>query len=169
MVLPRSVGTYPRGLPVRQAQGGQAQGQPLPAPDEAQQDQRPTPEQIRAQLRERLAARAEVDWAYLFGSVLDGPGFNDVDVGVYLRPALPREQVFDYEMELSARLTLDLHVAVDVHVLNGAPRGFQMSALRGEPLLVRDEEQLTDFIERVGLEVAEFAHHAERYLQEVVT
>lgn len=134
-----------------------------------QPEPRPTPDQLRTRLRERLAGRVEIDWAYLFGSALDGPGYNDVDVGVYLRPALRRDQVFDYEMDLSARLTLALHVAVDVHVLNGAPRGFQISALQGEPLLVRDDERLTDFIERVGLEVAAFAHHAERYLQEVLS
>lgn len=40
------------------------------------QDQRPTPEQIRGLLRERLAGRAEIDWAYLFGSALDGPEYN---------------------------------------------------------------------------------------------
>lgn len=131
--------------------------------------QRPTLEKLRALLRERLAGRAEIDWAYLFGSVLDGPGYNDVDVGVYLRPALRRAQAFDYEMDLSARLTLELHVVIDVHVLNDAPRGFQVSALQGEPLLVRDDERLTDFIEHVGLEVSEFAHHAERYLQEVLS
>lgn len=129
---------------------------------------RPRLEQLRPRLHELLAARPEVDWAYLFGSVLDGPGYNDVDLGVYLRPPLPREQVFGYEMDLSARLTLALHVAVDVHVLNDAPRGFQLSALQGELLLARDEERLTDFIERVGLEVSEFAHHAARYLQEVL-
>ncbi len=131
--------------------------------------QRPTLEQLRAFLQLRLADRAEIDWAYLFGSVLDRPDYHDVDVGVYLRPALSRDQAFEYEMDLSTRLTLELHVAVDVHVLNDAPLGFQVSVLQGEPLLVRDEERLTDFIERVGWEVSEFAYHAERYLQEVLS
>jgi uncharacterized protein len=132
-------------------------------------DQRLAPEMARARLEERLAGRAEIDWAYLFGSFLDGPGYHDIDIGVYLRPALPRDRVFDYEMALSVQLTMALHTSVDVHVLNDAPLGFQYSALQGEPLLVRDEERLTDFVEHVGLAVSEFAHHAERYLQEVLT
>lgn len=132
-------------------------------------DQRPAPEIIRSRLRECLAARNEIDWAYLFGSFLDGPGYHDIDVGLYLRPALPRDQVFVYEMDLSTDLTMVLHAPVDIHVLNGAPLGFQVSALRGELLLVRDEERLTDFIESVGSATAEFAHHAEDYLQEVLT
>ncbi len=137
--------------------------------EENQEYRRPTLDELRKELYEYFAARPEVDWAYLFGSVLDGPGYHDVDVGVYLRPEPPREQVFDYEMDLSARLTLALHVAVDLHVLNHAPRGFQLSALRGELLLARDEKRLTDFIERVGMEVSEFAHLAERYLWEVIS
>ncbi len=31
---------------------------------------RPTLDQLRAQLHDRLAGRAEIDWAYLFGSAL---------------------------------------------------------------------------------------------------
>ncbi|PKO21020.1 MAG: hypothetical protein CVU38_17005 [Chloroflexi bacterium HGW-Chloroflexi-1] len=125
-------------------------------------------DRLRSQLSASLAAREEVDFAYLFGSFVDGDAYNDVDIGVYLRPPLPYEEVFEYEMALSTRLTLDLHMAVDAHVLNDAPMGFQQSALRGEPLLVRDEEQLTDFIEYVGYETMQFAHHAETYLQEVL-
>ena len=132
-------------------------------------DQRSAPEEVRPRLREVLAARGEVDWAYLFGSFLDGVGYHDIDVGLYLRPSLPRDQVFEYEMDLSTKLTMALHTPVDVHVLNGAPLGFQASALQGELLLVRDEERLTDFIEGVGSEIAAFAHHAEDYLQEVLT
>lgn len=127
------------------------------------------PEAIRVRLRELLAARAEIDWAYVFGSFLDGPGYHDIDVGVYLRPSLPREQVFDYEMELSVKLTLALHTTVDAHVLNDAPMGFQHSVLQGEPLIVRDQDRLEGFIEHIGWEVMEFAHHAEDYLREVLT
>lgn len=116
-----------------------------------------------------LTPRNEIDWAYVFGSFLDGSGYHDIDVGVYLSPPLPREQVFDYEMELSVGLTMALHTTVDVHILNDAPMGFQASALQGEPLLVRDEKRLTDFIEGVGSAIAEFAHHAEDYLQGVLT
>ena len=132
-------------------------------------DQRLAPDIARVRLREWLAARGEIDWAYLFGSFLDGPGYHDIDVGIYLHPPLPRDQVFAYEMDLSTRLTMALHTTVDMHVLNDAPLGFQYSALQGEPLLVRDQERLTDFIEHVGSAISEFAHHAERYLQEVLT
>jgi predicted nucleotidyltransferase len=124
---------------------------------------------LRQELRELLAGRPEVDFAYLFGSFADGLPYHDVDVAVFLQPTLEPSMVFDYEMDLSVELTLALHIEIDLHVLNGAPLGFQHSALQGEELLVRDEERLTDYIERVGQEVMEFAYHAEVYLQEVLS
>jgi predicted nucleotidyltransferase len=126
-------------------------------------------EPIRAELRERLTARPEIDFAYLFGSFIEGLPYHDLDVAVFLRPALPRETIFDYEMTLSVELTLALHVEVDVHVLNAAPCGFQHSALQGELLLARDEERLTSFIEHVAWEYMEFAYHGEIYLREVLS
>lgn len=127
------------------------------------------PGEIRARLQALLAARDEIDWAYVFGSFLDGPGYHDIDVGVYLRPALSHEQVFDYEAELSVRLTMTLHTMMDVHVLNHASIGFQFSVLQGEVLMARDQDRFSDFIEYIGVEVSEFAYHAERYLQEVLS
>ena len=124
---------------------------------------------LRNQLRQLLAARPEIDFAYLFGSFADELPYHDIDVAVFLQPAPAPSAIFDYEMELSVQLTLAVHVSVDVHVLNGAPAGFQHAALQGELLLVRDEDRLTDFIERVGHEVMEFAHHAETYLREVLS
>jgi predicted nucleotidyltransferase len=131
--------------------------------------ERPDPAQLRAKLGDLLAAHAEIDFAYLFGSFADGAQYHDVDVAVFLRPAPAPAMIFDYAMDLSVQLTLALHVAVDVHVLNGAPRGFQHAVLQGQQLLVRDEERLTDFVEEVGTEVMEFAHLADLYLREVLT
>ncbi len=127
-------------------------------------------EQLRSDLCQLLAAHEEIIFAYLFGSFAEGLPYHDVDVGVFLEPfVLSTTTTLDYEMSLSVELTLALHVEVDVHVLNGAPLGFQHSILQGQALLVRDEERLTDFIERVGLEVMTFSHHAEAYLREVLS
>ena len=92
-----------------------------------------------------------------------------MDVAVYLDPAFAMvTDIFDYEMSLSIELTRLLRFPVDVHVLNGAPLGFQHSVLQGEVLLVRDEDKLTDFIERVALEYMDFAYLGHRYLLEVL-
>lgn len=124
---------------------------------------------VRYRLREELEARGEIIFAYLHGTFVEGLPFHDVDVAVYLGPASTlATDIFDYEMNLSVEMTRTLRVPVDVHVLNGAPLGFQHSVLQGEVLLVRDEDELTDFIERVGLEYMDFAYLGRRYLLEVL-
>jgi predicted nucleotidyltransferase len=124
---------------------------------------------VRCQLREALEARPEIIFAYLHGSFTEGLPFRDVDVAVYLDSALATAtDIFDYEMNLSVKLTRALRFLVDVHVLNDAPLGFQHSVLQGEALLVRDEDELTDFIERVSLEYMDFAYLGRQYLLEVL-
>jgi len=130
---------------------------------------RPEPAELRDRLSELLAGHTEIDFAYLFGSFADGLPYHDLDVAVFMQPAPPPTGTFDREMDLSVELTQALHVDVDVHVLNNAPRSFQHAVLQGEPLLVRDRERLTDFIEEVSLEVMEFAYLADLYLREVLT
>jgi hypothetical protein len=124
---------------------------------------------VRYQLQEALEARAEIVFAYLYGSFAEGLPFRDIDVAVYLDPAFAGvADTFDYEMNLSVKLTRALGFLVDVHVLNGAPLGFQHSVLQGEVLLVRDEDRLTDFIEQVSIEYMDFAYLGRRYLLEVL-
>ena len=124
---------------------------------------------VRCRLREALEAREEIVFAYLHGSFAEGPPFRDVDVAIYLDPTVAMTiDIFDYEMSLSVELTRTFRFPVDVHVLNGAPLGFQHSVLQGEALLVCDEDKLTDFIERVSLEYMDFAYLGRRYLLEVL-
>lgn len=122
-------------------------------------------------LKENLLLRPEISFAYLHGSFLDeGLPFHDIDVAIYLVPERTEEiDVFDYEMELSVELTRLLCFPVDVHVLNGAPLGFQHSVLQGELLFARDEDFLADFIEKVSLEYMEFAYLGRLYLREVLS
>jgi predicted nucleotidyltransferase len=123
---------------------------------------------MRSRLSQSLAAHPEIDFAYIFGAFAGGMAYRDMDVAVFLRPAPALTTVFDYEMDLSVELTLALHVDVDVHVLNNAPRGFQYAVLQGRPLLVRDQERLTDFIEGLGTNVIELAYLDDLDLRDVL-
>lgn len=124
-------------------------------------------EKIVQRLRQLLEARLEISFAYLHGSFIDGVAYHDVDVALYLDP--PAADPFDYEMALSVELTRALRLPVDVHLLNGAPLGFQHQVLRGELLFARDGEMLTDFIEHVAWEYMQFSHYLREYLEAVTT
>ncbi|MFQ5610732.1 MAG: nucleotidyltransferase domain-containing protein [Anaerolineae bacterium] len=127
-------------------------------------------ETIRQRLRESLVSRAEIAFAYLHGSFVDGPVFRDIDVALYLDPASAAGiDGFDFRMDLSVELTRALRLPVDIQLLNGAPLGFQHAVLQGEVLFARDETELTDFIERVAGEYMDFAHHLPAYLEAVTT
>jgi len=123
--------------------------------------------EAQAKLRELLERREEIIFAYLHGSFVEGLPFNDIDVAVYVDQSKVPD-AFDYEMDLSAELTMALHFPVDVRVLNDAPLGFQHSVLQGEAILVRDEEVLTDFIERVAREYMDYAYLGRMYLEELL-
>jgi predicted nucleotidyltransferase len=123
--------------------------------------------EAQAKLKELLEPREEIIFAYLHGSFVEGLPFNDIDLAVYVDQSKVPD-TFDYEMDLSVKLTMALHFPVDVHVLNDAPLGFQHSVLQGEAILVRDEEVLTDFIERVAREYMDYAYLGRMYLEELL-
>lgn len=126
-----------------------------------------TQAEIIQQLHRRLAERAEIAFAYLHGSFLDGPAFHDIDVAVYLDP-LP-DDPFDYAMGLSMALTRALGRPVDIQTFNRAPLAFQRQVFQGQLLFTRDETQLTDLIETVANEYTTFAHFLPDYLEAMTT
>jgi hypothetical protein len=123
--------------------------------------------EAQAKLKELLEPREEIIFAYLHGSFVEGLPFNDIDLAVYVDQSKVPD-TFDYEMDLSVKLTMALHFPVDVRVLNDASLGFQHSVLQGEAILVRDEEVLTDFIERVAREYMDYAYLGRMYLEELL-
>jgi predicted nucleotidyltransferase len=125
------------------------------------------PARLRRELGRLLAAHAEVDFAYLFGSIASGLAYYDLEVAVFLRPAPAPAAVAGWEMDLAAELTQALHVDVDVHVLNGTPPAFRLAVLKGRPLLIRDEDRIIRFIEGLGPANSELAYLNEVDLREL--
>ncbi len=123
--------------------------------------------EVLSRLRGLLEPKEEIIFAYLHGSFAEGLPYNDIDLAVYVDRARV-EDLFDYEMDLSVELTRALRFPVDVRVLNDAPLGFKHSVLQGEPILVRDEEFLADFIEHVAREYMDFAYLGRMYLEELL-
>lgn len=131
-----------------------------------------TPEPLvhrRQQIKTCLEQHPEVRFAYLHGSALEGVPYHDLDVAVYLEPDHPAaHDAFEYEMALSVELTQALGFPVDVHALNQASLGFQHAVAKGDLLLVRDAEQLSDYLEEVAMQYMEFAALGRAYLLEVL-
>jgi uncharacterized protein len=91
-----------------------------------------------------LASHHEIVFAYLYGSFAECAPFHDLDVGVYLRDT--RSSIV-LSSTLACRLSARLKIPVDVTILNGAPITFLYHVMKGQLILVRDDDLLSTIME----------------------
>lgn len=100
---------------------------------------------VTSALRDLLAFREEVLFAYLHGSFINGNKFRDIDVAVYLEGRLTRRASLQYQVTLAKDLSRALRLPVDITVLNVAPLGLRHNAVSGQVLLCRENGTRTHF------------------------
>ena len=118
-------------------------------------------------LRERLQSHVEILIGCLHGSFHEGLPFRDVDVAVWVDPASCVAGDWTYAADLATELSRAAGLPVDVQVLNGAPLAFRYHALKGEPLVVRDEDFLADLRAATWDAYFDFQTFARQYWREV--
>lgn len=129
----------------------------------------PDAEELIATIRHELEAAPEIVFAYLHGSFLTGGPYRDIDVAVWLDPSrVARGDRDRYALDLSVALHLRLGKPVDVRALNDAPLAFRYHALKGRPLVVRDQELLDELRARTWDEYFDFLPFARQYLREAL-
>jgi uncharacterized protein len=119
-------------------------------------------------LRERLLERPEILVACLHGSFHEGLAFRDVDVAVWLDADNGLDVDNGYAMELAVSLSRAVGLTIDVQILNAAPLAFRYHALRGEPLVVRDEAFLADLRAATWARYFDFQPFARAYWRETL-
>ena len=99
-------------------------------------------------VKEALIRREEVLFAYLFGSAAErrDSELSDVDIAVYLDPSLPRARMMEILAEIASEL--EPRLKVDLVLLNAASPSLSFEAIRGEPIVVRNEGALKEFVYR---------------------
>jgi hypothetical protein len=126
-------------------------------------------ERIVSSLQRELDGRPEILLAVLHGSFTRGGAYRDVDVAVWLDPGrLSRAERFRYALDLSVHLEVRLGCPVDVRVLNDASLAFRYHALRGRPLVARDESWLDELRARIWDDYFDFQPFARQYLREAL-
>lgn len=115
-------------------------------------------------LRDLLAFREEVLFAYLHGSFVSGNKFRDIDVAVYLdHGRWTRRDSLQYQANLARDLSRALRLPVDVTVLNVAPLGLRHDAVSGRVLICREDGTRAHFADRVSRhyeQIRKLARHA---------
>lgn len=117
-------------------------------------------------LSRQLMMRPEIVFAVLHGSFVTGGPCRDIDVAVWVIPAVrPAAGWHRYATDLGADLTVALDATIDVQVLNEAPLGFRYHALCGRLLLARDEDFFHDIRERTWDDYFDFLPFARENLR----
>jgi predicted nucleotidyltransferase len=125
--------------------------------------------QIRAGIAKVLADEPDVIFAYLFGSTLSADSVRDVDVAVLLDPQRTGTQGYvDAKLRMMARLEPLIGIQVDVVILNDAPLGLRLAAVRGVVVHSRDEATRQEFVERTALQAMDSAFLRRESLRDVL-
>ncbi len=113
---------------------------------------------IKDAIHSLLTRKKEVVFAYLYGSFLSAAWFRDIDIAVFVdEKKIDRKDAMEYEISLSLELEKELHLPVDVKVLNYAPLSFRYEVTKGEVIFSRDEEVRFTFLELTWHRYLDFA------------
>ena len=125
-----------------------------------------------SELRELLAGKEPVLFAYLYGSFLGEGFFRDIDIAVYFdSPAFKdSSDMFNYSLALSAECDMATSgVTFDLRPLNLAPLPFRFDVVtQGRVLYTRDEELRVDFEARTRSLYFDFLPHLRLYFRNIV-
>ncbi|MDP2767087.1 MAG: nucleotidyltransferase domain-containing protein [Candidatus Methanoperedens sp.] len=113
---------------------------------------------IKNKLKSLFLKYEEVVFVYIHGSIISANWFRDIDIGIFVdERRVSREEVLDYEIALSIELEKELHLPIEVKVLNYAPLSFKYEVTKGEVILSRDEETRYAFLEETWHSYLDYA------------
>ncbi|BCV21748.1 type VII toxin-antitoxin system MntA family adenylyltransferase antitoxin [Moorella sp. Hama-1] len=111
-------------------------------------------------LREVFIKRAEIVFAYLFGSYARGRTHNmsDVDVAIYLDKGLiPLSGPYGYKSDLLVAMKQEMRLPLDLVILNEAPLALRFRVIRdGKLLFCRDNKARLAFHEKTMRDYLDF-------------
>ena len=123
-------------------------------------------------LRQAIAHRSEVVFAYLFGSFSEDLPFRDIDVAVWINEGKGEKRLgrdpWRYEAQLEMELAPLVGVTVDVTMLNHASLPLRYHATRGELLFSRNEIQRCTFLEETWRDYFEMEPYLNQFLRDIL-
>ena len=90
-------------------------------------------------LKSRLRSNDEIMFAYVHGSFIEREFFRDIDVALWLKTP---HMAFNYTVDLSSKLEMELGIPIDIQVLNEAPLPFKFHVFTNGKLLYSRNENL---------------------------
>ena len=130
-----------------------------------------TKENVQEKVREVLVSRAEVRFAYLFGSRVEEVSRpeSDLDLAIYLdKERIQKlDPLFETRLALEIEKAIDETFEVDVLVLNRAPLTLKYQATdKGELIYYRDEAEARDYEALIRKKYFDFSPMRKEYNEE---
>jgi len=112
------------------------------------------------EIKKLLISKSEVEFAFIFGSFANNEdtGLSDIDIAIYLTKHKSKHETLMLEFEIEAKLTERIPTEkFDVRCLSNAPIVVIGKIINeGKLLFARDENFLTDYIEKNRLKYMDY-------------
>jgi len=121
-------------------------------------------------IKNALLKEEKIIFAYIYGSILEGEIFNDIDIAVYLNEKFVEEiDIIDFEISLGLKIGKIVNSNIDIKILNSAPISFKYQVSCGILLFSHDELKRENFLCQTWSEYFDFLPVAKLYLKEVLS
>lgn len=116
---------------------------------------------------------ASLEFAYLHGSSIQSDKNRDIDIALYLSPALyssltkKKSLSFDLLMPLESELEQLVHIPIDCQILNSAPLSFRYRVVNSGKVLLDKNQALREQFELLSrVEYFDFRPRVHEYVKE---
>ena len=126
----------------------------------------PEKEEVVKTISANLRQHEEIYAAYLFGSLVNGQSFGDIDLAILLQNE--PENLLECELEFEIKLEELVKFSVDVRVINKAPVSFVQNVIRHGKVIIDSKPNIrSDFESYILRKYFDFSSFRRRYLTEV--
>ena len=123
---------------------------------------------IKEKIKEYLESQPEISFGNFLGSFLSDGSYADVDIGVFFRPEVAKDDYLDLVLKYSSEISILVEVPVEVHSINDANLEFQFQSTKGELIFSHDEEERYNFLEEVWPRYFDFQYFIHENLNDLL-
>jgi len=127
--------------------------------------------EIQDSIKQLLARKNEIVFAYLFGSFVEEVTYNDIDVAIYIDPKKYKKILASkiaYDIKLALEIEKETKNTVDLIIINNAPDHLIYSISAGLLIVNRHDDLRVDFITQSWARYFDFKYQRDMYLQNVL-
>jgi len=127
--------------------------------------------EIQDSIKQLLARKNEIVFAYLFGSFVGEVTYNDIDVAIYIDPKKYKKILASkiaYDIKLALEIEKETKNTIDLIIMNNAPDHLIYSISAGLLIVNRHDDLRVDFITQSWARYFDFKYQRDMYLQNVL-